>query len=500
MKFAACFDQKGLKLLHPESLPIDKDTTSLSFASIGKIPSFDHPPLDLDYAFSISLQQALHDKLLLLSELPFSIQLLHEHYLHGYVGFMKSVVLQDGAYICNRCGNHEQRLFAQILCARCGEECTYCRKCVMMGRASECNPLVYWRGSEWHMVFSPDYLLAWNGVLTPEQSQASEQVIAAVLERKRLLVWAVCGSGKTEILYRGIEEALKQQMRVCIATPRMDVVLELEPRLKNVFPKVPILSLYAGSSRTELDSPLVISTTHQLLRYRHAFDVVIIDEVDAFPYSYDSMLSFAVNRAKKRHAAQIFLTATPNKALKKEAASGELPVVKIPVRYHRHPLPVPRFVWCGNWEKLLKKHKVPIVVYEWLQKRKSENKQCFLFVPTVDVAVQLEQILSTRFPIACVYSEDPERKKKVEQFRRGELKMLITTTILERGVTVPNIDVAVLGAEHSVFDESALVQIAGRVGRSAEHPYGDVCFFHFGKTKAMLDSVRHIVDMNQYAR
>ena len=500
MKFAAFFYQHGLKLLHPESLPIDQDPASLSFASIGKMPSFDHPPLDLDYTFSHSLQQALHDKLLLLSELPFPIQLLHEHYLHGYVGFMKSVVLQEGTYICNRCGNHEQRLFAQILCARCGEECTYCRKCVTMGRASECTPLVYWRGSEWHAPISSDQLLVWNGVLTPEQSQASEQVIEAVLGRKRLLVWAVCGSGKTEILYRGIEEALKQQMRVCIATPRTDVVLELEPRLKRVFPNVPILSLYSGSPRTELDSPFVISTTHQLLRYRHAFDVVIIDEVDAFPYSYDNMLAFAVNRAKKRHASTVFLTATPNKQLKKEAASGELPVVKIPVRYHRHPMPVPRFIWCGNWEKLLKKRKVPIVVLEWLQKRTSENKQCLLFVPTVDIAVQLEEILSVRFKVASVYSEDPERKKKVEQFRRGELDMLITTTILERGVTVPNIDVAVFGAEHSVFTESALVQIAGRVGRSAEFPDGDVCFFHFGKTKAMLDSVRHIVEMNQYAR
>lgn len=500
MKFAAFFYHHGLKLLHPERLPIDKDTSSLSFTSIGKIPSFDHPPLDLDYAFSLSLQQALHDKLLLLSELPDSIQLLYDHYLHGYVGFMKSVVLRDGAYLCNRCGNEEQRLFAQISCARCGEACTYCRKCVMMGRASECNPLVYWRGSEWHVPFSSDRLLVWNGELTPEQSQASERVIEAVLERKRLLVWAVCGSGKTEILYRGMEEALKRQMRICIATPRTDVVLELEPRLKSVFPNVPILSLYTGSPRTELNSPLVISTTHQLLRYRHAFDVVIIDEVDAFPYSYDNMLAFAVNRAKKRQAAQIFLTATPSEAMKKEAASGVFPVVKIPVRYHRHPLPVPRFVWCGNWEKLLKKHKFPVVVLEWLQKRKAENKQCFLFVPTVEVAVQLEQLLSAQFPIASVYSEDPERKKKVEQFRRGELQMLITTTILERGVTVPNIDVAVLGAEHPVFTESALVQIAGRVGRSAEYPDGDVCFFHYGKTKAMIASVRHIIEMNRHAR
>lgn len=370
----------------------------------------------------------------------------------------------------------------------------------MMGRASECNPLVYWRGSPWQTPVSYDCLLQWNGTLSPEQSRASERVIEAIIKRKRLLVWAVCGSGKTEILYRGIEAALTRQLRVCIATPRTDVVLELAPRLNNAFPNVPILALYSGSPRTALDSPLVISTTHQLLRFLHAFDVIIIDEVDAFPYSYDSMLEFAVQRAQKQDAAQIFLTATPSNEMKKEVASGRLLVEKIPVRYHRHPLPVPRFVWAGNWEKQLRKRKLPSVVMKWLNERKAENKQCLLFVPTVEIAIQMEHLLSSHFQISSVYAEDPERKKKVEQFRRGELFMLITTTILERGVTVPNIDVAVLGSEHPVFTESALVQIAGRVGRSADYPSGDVCFFHYGKTKAMLDSVHHISEMNRHVR
>lgn len=499
MKFAAFF-HNGLTLLHPEGLPIDKDIFPLSYTAIGKIPNFDHPPLDADYPFSHSLHHMLHDRLLLIDELPFSLELLYHHYLHGYIGFMKSVVFQDGTYQCQRCGNQKQHQFAQIDCARCGDLCTYCRKCIMMGRASECNPLVYWRGSPWQTPVSYDCLLQWNGTLSPEQSRASERVIEAIIKRKRLLVWAVCGSGKTEILYRGIEAALTRQLRVCIATPRTDVVLELAPRLNNAFPNVPILALYSGSPRTALDSPLVISTTHQLLRFLHAFDVIIIDEVDAFPYSYDSMLEFAVQRAQKQDAAQIFLTATPSNEMKKEVASGRLLVEKIPVRYHRHPLPVPRFVWAGNWEKQLRKRKLPSVVMKWLNERKAENKQCLLFVPTVEIAIQMEHLLSSHFQISSVYAEDPERKKKVEQFRRGELFMLITTTILERGVTVPNIDVAVLGSEHPVFTESALVQIAGRVGRSADYPSGDVCFFHYGKTKAMLDSVHHISEMNRHVR
>jgi competence protein ComFA len=101
------------------------------------------------------------------------------------------------------------------------------------------------------------------------------------------------------------------------------------------------------------------------------------------------------------------------------------------------------------------------------------------------------------FKIAAVHAEDPERKEKVQQMRNKELVLLLTTTILERGVTFPNIDVAVIGAEDPIFTESALVQIAGRAGRSADHPTGNVTFFHYGKTNAMLKAQKQIVSMNR---
>ena len=86
--------------------------------------------------------------------------------------------------------------------------------------------------------------------------------------------------------------------------------------------------------------------------------------------------------------------------------------------------------------------------------------------------------------IEAVYSEDPQRKEKVLAMRQKEIPILLTTTILERGVTFPKLDVAVFGAEDRIFTESALVQIAGRVGRSSDYPSGDITFFHYGKTTA----------------
>ncbi len=84
---------------------------------------------------------------------------------------------------------------------------------------------------------------------------------------------------------------------------------------------------------------------------------------------------------------------------------------------------------------------------------------------------------TSEYRTTFVHAEDSKREEKVELFRRKEIDILFTTTILERGVTFPAIDVAVLHAGHDVFDEAALVQIAGRAGRSPQDPTGEVLFF-----------------------
>lgn len=420
-------------------------------------------------------------------------------YDEKYVQVVESIVKTKKGYRCVRCNNEDQQLFASFPCARCGRICTYCRKCVTMGRCSECNPLVIWTGSIPSTSFSSP--LKWSGKLSPAQQLASDEVCHAIDRNDSLLVWAVCGAGKTEVLFAGIDLALSHGKRVCIAAPRTDVVLELAPRLASVFPSVDMAALYGGSQDRGKLASLTVATTHQLLRYYRAFDVMIVDEVDAFPYSVDPMLSYAVERARKPTSSLIYLTATPNEQWQHEVKSGKRKAVMIPARYHRHPLPVPTFEWCGNWQKKWRHHRLPLCVIQWLHARLSQKKQAFLFVPHIDFLQQVVPYLQQFHPlIEGVHAEDPKRKEKVLAFRRGHIPILVTTTILERGVTVPNIDVAVFGAEQPIFTESALVQIAGRVGRSAQYPTGDIRFFHFGKTKAMLKAKRHIVRMNDEAR
>ena len=477
--------------------------------------------------FFSELQQHLTGRSLLAIEIPFAEKVIFDHIALGLVQSTPGIVQEKKAWRCNRCANETQRLFAPFPCAHCHTECHYCRKCIMMGRVSACTPLYSWIGppAKWELqspsnkhnpsekipesepptkspeVPLPPSFLHWEGELSPGQQAASKAVVQAIEQLSECLVWAVCGAGKTEVLFAGIDWALGRGHRICIATPRTDVVLELAPRFKKVFPTIKVAALYGGSEDRHLYAPLTISTTHQLLRFEKAFDVIIVDEVDAFPYTYDQSLKWAVKKSAKSKSAHLYLTATPSKRWQDECRFGKRPHVKIPARFHRKPLPIPTFQWCGNWRKQLEKGYLPSNVSQWAQKRIKAGKQALIFLPHIalqEKALPLFQILHEN--IESVHAEDPLRKEKVEKMRSQETLILLTTTILERGVTFPNIDVAVLGAEDDIFTEAALVQIAGRVGRSVQFPTGNITYFHYGRTNAMIRALTHIDEMNRTAR
>ncbi|MBE3564035.1 MAG: hypothetical protein IMX05_10040 [Hydrogenibacillus schlegelii] len=101
--------------------------------------------------------------------------------------------------------------------------------------------------------------------------------------------------------------------------------------------------------------------------------------------------------------------------------------------------------------------------------------------------------------IAGTHAGDDGRDAKVRAFREGALDVLVTTTILERGVTVAGSDVVVLDADARVFDAPTLIQIAGRAGRMAEDDAGTVAFFAAEETEGIRRAAEHIAAMNRLA-
>ncbi|MCC4508422.1 DEAD/DEAH box helicase family protein [Limosilactobacillus reuteri] len=354
----------------------------------------------------------------------------------------------------------------------------YCPHCINLGRVSTLNKFYHVPEPNQFTIIEP--VLTWKGKLSPLQQQASEKISQGMAAHVQQLLWAVTGAGKTEMMFAGIAAAIKRGERIGIASPRVDVCLELFPRLKAAFANCDIALLHGRQELPYHYAQLTICTTHQLLRFYHAFDNLIIDEVDAFPYAANASLLYATKQAIKENGGCLYLTATPGDALLREIKSKRLVVNYLPLRYHGHLLPQIKVRLAFGWRRRLERQKLPPQVIQQLQETLREGHRFLLFVPHIADLALVEAALRhsfTTFRFATVHASNPERLEKVQKMRDGDYDFLVTTSILERGVTFPEIDVYVLGADDPVFSSSALVQIAGRAGRAQSRPTGRVVFW-----------------------
>lgn len=398
---------------------------------------------------------------------------------------------QNGRYQCFRCGSLiDQKLW------KLSEEVLYCRACIQLGRIRSDQKLYTIAQRD----FEGQEVLNWKGTLTSYQQEVSEGLIQAVKAGKHALVHAVTGAGKTEMMYQVVATAIKTGKAVCIATPRIDVCIELYGRMKEDF-SCPI-SLLHGKSEPYFRTPLVIATTHQLLKFYQAFDLLIIDEVDAFPYVDNPILYKAAQNAIKKEGNTLYLTATSTDELDKKVKKKEIIRYSLPRRFHGNPLVVPEIKWVPKIREKIEKGRIPYELLQLIKKQRQTHYPLLIFVSEIELGQQFTENLKKYFPketVGFVSSQTTDRLRMVEEFRNRAITMLVSTTILERGVTFPFVDVFVLESNHKLFTKSALVQISGRVGRSKERPTGKLLFLSEGITREMKKAIKEIKEMNQEA-
>lgn len=417
---------------------------------------------------------------------------------------------------CHRCGSEARQ---RVPCAACGlAACAYCEACLALGRSRACALLlrsaaqgaVPARGEASRgtaLAPTGGGLARWG--LSAAQSAAAAAALAFLARPPagdgpgRFLLWAVTGAGKTEMIFPLIQHTLDYGGRALVATPRRDVVLELAPRLAKAFPDISLATLYGGSSERWKDAQLTLATTHQLMRFYQGFDLVIIDELDAFPYHNDPMLAHAATSCCKPEGHFIYLSATPPTRLQREVALGKLAHAKVPVRFHRHPLPVPKLVNMPTVAQCIKRKQLPATIVSSIRTSLQRDAQVFVFVTRIAQIESFVHLMRRTFPAISIEgtsSQDAERADKVIAFRERSIRLLVTTTILERGVTIPRSDVFILDADNGLFDEASLVQMAGRAGRSLDDPAGRVVFAASRRTRSQVKAVSQIRKMNTIAR
>ncbi|WP_076460872.1 DEAD/DEAH box helicase [Limosilactobacillus caccae] len=401
---------------------------------------------------------------------------------------------------------------AMIRCLRCNHQTPktvaalprgeyYCPHCINLGRVSTLTKFYHVPEPNQFSPVKP--VLTWQGTLSPFQQRAAEAVKEGMKRHCHQLLWAVTGAGKTEMMFAGIAAALERGERVAIASPRVDVCGELYPRLQAAFANCQVVLLHGHQPTPYRYAQLTICTTHQLLRFYRAFDNLIIDEVDAFPYAANPALLFATRQALKKDGGCLYLTATPGETLLREVRRHRLTVNYLPLRYHGELLPTIKLRLAINWRKQVKRQRISQGIIRQLRTSLLQGHRFLLFVPHVADLAPAEKALRKNFTaekFTTVHATDPDRMTKVQQMRDGQYDFLITSTILERGVTFAGIDVYVLGADDEVFSSSALVQIAGRAGRSPQRPTGNVVFWIAGNCRNVRQAVAQIRLMNRKGR
>lgn len=424
----------------------------------------------------------------------------------------RGAVARRAGLRCLRCGSAPT---GRTACAACGlMGCAYCEACLALGRSRACALLL--RSADLPAVRCTAALdptaAAGRWGLSPAQAGAASAALGFLAERlgrsaspcpERFLLWAVTGAGKTEMIFPLLEAVLAAGGRALVATPRRDVVLELAPRLARAFPAENLAVLYGGSAERWVSGRLTLATTHQLLRFHHGFDLVIIDELDAFPYHNDPMLAYAAEQACKPDGAFIFLSATPPGPMQRLVRLGKLSHARVPVRFHGHPLPIPQHLTIPSVKACLNRGSLPRLLLQNLRKSLERKAQIFLFVSRIAHIEGLLALLRRSLPdiaIEGTSSKDPTRADKVTAFRNRTITILVTTTILERGVTVPRSDVFILDADSGLFDEASLVQMAGRAGRSQDDPAGRVLFASPQWSRSQRGAISQIRTMNIIAR
>ncbi len=377
-------------------------------------------------------------------------------------------------FVCPRCGNKEEKYIG----FRNGEP--YCRKCIIFsGEEARDVP---------HPPKKAPLSLAYK--LSEEQSELSRRIVENFVKGVDTLVYAVCGSGKTEISYGVLAYAISHGLRAGFALPRRDVVIELYWRMMKAFPNNKIVAVY-GDHHRRLEGDIVILTTHQLYRYPDYFDLLVMDEIDAFPFKGNDVLIALYKKSLRGHC--VLMSATPSKAILKEFHKKNHEVLELMTRFHKKPIPVPKVNLSIPLFQTLK-------IIKKLREYKKEGKPCFVFAPTIILCESLYEKVSLAVKNGSyVHSERPDKENVIDDFKKGKLDFLITTSVLERGVTIKNLQVLVFHADNkSIYDSSTLIQKSGSVGRKMDSPDGEVVFFAQKQTEEMTDAIRKIEHYNTF--
>ena len=319
--------------------------------------------------------------------------------------------------------------------------------------------------------------------LTEAQERSLNEILADMrspYHMNRLLQGDV-GSGKTVVAGLAMYAAVTAGKQAALMVPTEILAEQHLQSLTSLFPSLRILlltgSLKAAERRKRLEliqtgQVDLIVGTHALIQEGvrfHDLGLVIIDEQHRFGVAQRRIL-----REKGQNPDVLMMTATPIPRTLAITAFGDMDVSII------DQMPAGRKEIITRWVK----HQQLNLVLDWLVKEIQKGSQAYVISPLIEElealdlknAIALEEELIAYFGdrarIALLHGKmkGEEKEAIMQAFKQGEIDLLVSTTVIEVGVNVPNATVMII-MDADRFGLSQLHQLRGRVGRGDKQSY-----------------------------
>ncbi len=305
---------------------------------------------------------------------------------------------------------------------------------------------------------------------TPDQLKATQDV-KADMERQRPMDRLVCGDvgfGKTEVAVRAAFKACVDNKQVAVLVPTTVLAYQhfhtFTSRLKDFPVKIEYLTRARtpGQTKEILEglkngSVNIIIGTHKLIGKNVKFKdlgLLIIDEEQKFGVSTKEKL-----RQLKTNVDTLTLTATPIPRTLQFSLMGarDLSAIQTPPP-NRYPIQTQLCQFNAA------------VIAEAIEFEMSRSGQVFFVNNRISQLLELADLVRKHVPdvrVAVAHGQMPpeELEQIMVDFMNYEYDVLISTTIIESGLDIPNANTIIINGAHN-FGLSDLHQMRGRVGRS----------------------------------
>ena len=324
------------------------------------------------------------------------------------------------------------------------------------------------------------------------------------MESTRIMDRLVCGDvgyGKTEIAIRAAFKAVQDSKQVVYLVPTTILAQQIYntfvQRMKDYPIRIEMLSRFRSPAQVHatvenLKKGLVdiVIGTHRVLSKDVIFKdlgLLIIDEEQRFGVAHKEKI-----KQMKKNVDVLTLTATPIPRTLHMSMIGvrDMSVLEEAPSERR---PIQTYVMEMNWE----------MVREAINRELARDGQVYYVYNRVKDIDQVAASIAKLVPDAVVaYAHGQMNERQMEQimmdFVNGEIDILVSTTIIETGLDIPNVNTIIIH-DADRYGLAQLYQLRGRVGRSNRTAYAFI-LYQTGKllkevAEKRLQAIREYTDL-----